>query len=91
MPVELNFTIEGEKQLARRIQTLDREFKDLKPEFQESVNFLKGFFSGEVFDTRGRAIGEPWKPTGNKWPILERTGRMRRSFQAKAEPLRGEV
>jgi len=89
--IELNFTLEGQTELARRIRTLDNKVKDWKPEFEQSGIFLKNFFGGEVFETRGAILGEPWKPTGNPWPILEKTGRMRRGFQSKAESTRAEV
>ncbi len=92
--LEINFKLEGVTEMSRRFRTLDDKIKDFKPEFKESVDFLKGFFEGEVFETKGRAIGEPWKarkqPTG-QWPLLERSGTMRRSFRDKAEALRGEV
>ena len=77
--------------MARRFGKIDSDLKDFKPEFQRSADFLKDFFGGEVFNTRGAAIGEPWKPTRNPWPILEKTGKMRRGFVSKAESKRAEV
>jgi phage gpG-like protein len=91
MPIELKFNLEGEVQLAQRIRTLDNSVNNWKPEFEQSGVFLKNFFGNEVFETRGRAIREPWKPTKNPWPILEKTGTMRRSFQSKGEAKKAEV
>ena len=93
MPLELKWTIEGETQLARRLNTVGKNVKDFKPEFKKSANFLKDFFGGEVFDSKGRAIGEPWKPRSvpKPYPLLQRTGRMKRGFKAKASRLSGEV
>ena len=89
--LELRWEIEGEEQLARRLRGIETSCNDFKPEFQKSVDFLRDFFGGKVFDTRGAVIGEPWKPTGNPWPILEKTGKMRRSFRSKADKMSGAV
>ena len=89
MPVKIVWSIEGEAQLVRRLRGLGDNVKDFKPELTKSSKFLKSFFGGEVFDTRGRAIGEPWKKRKKfyPWPILERTGKMRRSFTFRAEKM----
>lgn len=89
--MEIRFTLEGEAEVARRFRGINADLKDFRPEFQKSANYLKDFFSGEVFDTRGAVIGKPWKPTGNPWPILERSGKMRRSFKTKAGSKSAEV
>jgi len=93
MPLELQWKIEGETQLARRLNGIGNRVKDFRSEFKKSTNFLKDFFGGEVFDTKGRAIGEPWKPrkVPKPWPLLQKTGRMKRGFRAKASKMSGEV
>ena len=93
MAVEFTITIEGEKQLSRRITRLAEAVTDFSPELKKSANFLRNFFGGEVFDTRGAVLGEPWAPRKKAypWPILEKTGKMRRSFRAKAEKMRAEI
>jgi len=93
MASEITFTIEGEKELSRRLLKLGEDVKDFKPEFTESSDFLKGFFGGEVFDTRGGAIGKPWvkRKRPQPWPLLERSGKMRRSFQSKGEKVQARV
>lgn len=91
--LKLLWKIEGETQLARRLNVLSAGIKDFNPEFRRSAKFLKGFFGKEVFDSRGRAIGEPWKARKKAygWPLLERTGKMRRSFREKHSRLSAEV
>jgi phage gpG-like protein len=89
--LELNFKLEGEEEMVRRFRNISADLKDFRPEFQKSANFLKDFFGGEVFETRGAVIGEKWKPTKNLWPILERSGRMRRSFKTKADSKSAQV
>lgn len=88
--LEIRFSIEGETQLARRLNKIGDGVKDFKPEFEKSVNFLKDFFGGEVFNTEGAILGEKWVG-GPYYHKLQRTGRMRRSFDTKASKLSGEV
>jgi len=75
--------------MARRLSKLGDGVKNFKPEFKKSADFLVGFFGGQVFETRGKIIGEPWKTRTKAypWPILERSGKMRRSFKGKAKRL----
>jgi phage gpG-like protein len=61
MSFQLQWTIEGEKQLSRRLIGLQSDLKDLRYPFQQSADYLKGVFSRDVFRTQGRAIGEKWK------------------------------
>lgn len=91
--IDIKFTLEGKVEMARRMRGIGKDVKDFRPEFKKSTDFMKGFFGNQVFTTRGRAIGEPWKPRRKAypWPILQRTGRMRRGFRAKAEKLEGSV
>jgi len=93
MDLNLNWKIEGEEQLARRLRILGGNVKDFKSEFKKSTSFLKRFFSGEVFTSKGKAIGEPWKARKGRAtnPLLQKTGRMRAGFKTKAERLEGEV
>ena len=93
MATNFTITLEGEKQLIRRLNKLAVSVKDFRPELQKSTSFLKGFFGVNVFASRGAAIGEPWVARKEQypWPILEKTGRMKRSFMTKAERLKGTV
>jgi phage gpG-like protein len=91
--MEINFTIEGEKQMSRRLLNLGANIKDFSPEFRESTNFLKSFFTNDVFDSQGKAIGEPWPARKGSygWPPLQRSGRMKKSFEASGEKTQGRV
>ena len=88
--LKLSWKIQGEEQLSRKLKGLGGKVKNFKPEFKKSADFLSGFFSGEVFDSEGRAIGEKW-PGGSGYHKLQRTGRMRRSFKTKSKKFSGEV
>lgn len=84
--LNLSFKIEGEQQLARRLNNLGNKVKNFKPEFRKTGDFLKGFFGGEVFTSEGAVLGERWKG-GPNYNRLQRSGRMRRSFKAKSNKL----
>jgi phage gpG-like protein len=61
MAFQIEWTIEGEKQLSRKLIGLEGDLKDYSYPFRQSADYLKGVFSRDVFETQGRAIGEPWK------------------------------
>jgi len=80
--MNLTFSIEGEVQLDRRIKGLANDIKNWSKTFKSTGNYLKKFFSTEVFQTEGSIIGEKWK-TGKYYNGLVRTGKMRDSFTRK--------
>ena len=87
--MELEMSIEGERQLSRRIEGIAKDCKDFSPEFKDVGSYLVGFFSGEVFDSRGAVYGEAWKKRKKEypWPLLEKTGEMRYAFKDKVEKM----
>jgi len=80
--MQLEFQIEGEIQLSRRIKGLENSIKDWSKTFNKTGNELKRFFSTEVFQTQGKVIGEKWKD-GKYYHKLVRSGRMKNSFIRK--------
>lgn len=91
----LSFDIEGDKQISRRLRIVAKGMKDFKKPFNKTGKYLKDFIKGNVFETRGRIIGESWKPLNKKYAIwkskhypgkgiLEATGNMRKGFVYKA-------
>ena len=94
MALTLQFNIEGERQLSRRLRGIGDEVKDWKPAFREAGKELVQVFSNDVFASRGRAVGESWAPLapatlaekeaqGYPSQPLVRTGEMKNSFQAQ--------
>lgn len=92
--LELVFSIEGETELIRRLQGVDKDLKDWTPEFKKIGNMLLKTFRHN-FSTKGRTLGSPWAPLkpstiaekmrlGYPLDILVRTGLMRDSFVSKA-------
>lgn len=91
--MRLSFAIEGEKQLSRRLRGISVDIQDWKSEMSKTGKYLVGTFSGPVFDTKGREIGEPWPPRKKSypWPILEKSGKMRKSFDHTAKTTSVEI
>lgn len=77
----------GDKLIVKlnRLQTMD-----LRPEFIQLGDFLRRYYSGEAFLSRGQVFGQRWQPIKNSasksrkyiGQPLERTGKMRNSFVA---------
>ena len=97
--LELTFSIEGDKQLIRRLKDIEKDFKDWTPEFIRVGSLLLKTFK-ENFRTQGNTLGEPWQKLADStiaqkkrlgYPLvpLIRTGTMRDSF--KSNPSRYHV
>jgi len=89
--MQLTWSIEGETQLARKLEHIGKEIKDWKPAFREAADRLQTIFSNDVFRTEGGVIGQSWEPlkprylaqkvqSGYPPDILIRTGKMKESF-----------
>jgi phage gpG-like protein len=83
----LSFEIEGEKQVSRNLRNISEDMGDWTDTFKKVGAQLTSLFSGPVFDTQGAEIGETWAPRTKDypWPILQKTGTMRRSFEYEAD------
>ena len=91
--MQLEFTLEGEKQLSRRLGIVADGIKDFKPAFQLSASELIRVYKSN-FSARGTLLGEPWqerKPQYRNgarvddWPLLQETGAMRQGFEAQVD------
>jgi phage gpG-like protein len=83
MAVELSFTLEGEKQLSRKLLITSKKVQNWSAEMRKTGQLLKKTFSGPVFTSEGAEIGEPWI-SGPDYHGLVRTGNMRGSFNFKS-------
>ena len=81
--IQLNVTLEGEKQLSRRLMTIPKDIDNFKfPLFR-----IGGEIRGAIdtnFSQRGALFGR-WVPRKDNdgHPLLEKTGSMRRNFKQK--------
>lgn len=91
---EVTVEIVGAKEVVARLLRAEGKISQLQPAMSKIGTYLTGFFSGQVFASRGRVIGEPWRPLSNAYaaqkarrysgrPPLVRTGLMQRSFKAR--------
>jgi len=78
----IDFVIEGEKQLSRNL----RGVSDWSDTFRTVGGKLQGLFSGPVFETEGKEIGEPWakRTKSYPWKLLQKSGRMKSGFKYDA-------
>lgn len=83
MPVQLEANIEGEQQLSRRLMIVAKDIDNFKPPLEKIGSELRRVIDLN-FTSRGSLFGG-WKPRlkAYPWPILEKTGSMRRSFKQK--------
>ena len=58
MAFQLEWTIDGEKQLSRVLIGMESSLKDYTYPFRQSADYLKRVFSRDVFESQGAAIGE---------------------------------
>lgn len=78
--IELTAELEGEVQLDRRLGFVAKEIDDFEPALDASANTLLKSFDTN-FEARGKLYGG-WAPRKvvADWPLLEKTGDMRGSF-----------
>lgn len=92
---DIQLEVDGEERIKQMLSQLGLDFKDLRGAMNEVGRQNVKFFSGNVFASRGGAIGQPWQRLNDryaaqkakKWgskPILVRTGKMQRSFKYQA-------
>lgn len=91
--VVINVT--GDREVIARLEKLGGGVLNLTKPFSDIGRYLTGFFSGEVFASRGGVIGEPWQPLDPLYavgkaqefpgrpPLIQR-GTMNRSFKSNA-------
>jgi phage gpG-like protein len=97
MGLYLNWTIEGELQLSRKLLFLSDRVKDWTPAFEDTASYLLEVFGNAVFETEGAEIGEMWLPLSSWYAVTKQamhpgagllvaTGLMKSSFSALLQP-----
>lgn len=82
MGVTLSFEIEGEKQISVELGIMADHVRDWEPPLKEAESLLLKSFDLN-FDSRGKLFqgGWPKRKLNKPWPLLEKTGEMRKSFE----------
>ena len=86
MAINIQFEIEGVKELSRRIIGIAKDTNDFSKEFKQSGDFLKLFSETKVFDSEGSILRKKWA-SGPNYNKLQRTGRMRRGFKSRSKKM----
>jgi phage gpG-like protein len=97
----LEFSIEGEKELSRKLEGVSEKMRNWREEFVNTGGYLCKTFR-DNFDTEGAMLGKKWAPLkastlmykmkhGYPSDILVRTGLMRSSFDYQADDLQVTV
>lgn len=102
--MQLNFFIEGEKQLSRslRLKEIGEQVQNWRPAFELTARLMKKEFAETAFSTEGASLGKAWDPLSPdyaRWKakhypgkgILVRTGKMQRSFQTRSGAFEAEI
>jgi phage gpG-like protein len=79
--ITLNATLEGDKELSRRLIAIPQNIGSFKQPLFKIGREVR-ISADANFASRGALFGARWKPRkdNNPWPILEKTGKMRRAF-----------
>lgn len=99
---EISVTITGDKEVLAHLRKVGNGVINLRQPMSEIGRDLTGFFSGQVFASRGGIIGESWAKLSPAYarykaktypgrPPLVRTGEMQRSFKSRATATSVEV
>lgn len=82
--VNVSFTIQGEKQVAAALITASNEVSNFRKPLAKANKLLLKTWD-QSFSTKGSTIGETWKSRTKSypWKILQKSGKMRKSFKAK--------
>lgn len=73
----LHINIAGDKEVAKMLESVALEANDLKPAMQDIGKYLKSFFAGEVFSSRGSVIGHPWMRLSDDYAARKASGKKR--------------
>lgn len=90
---QLQWTIEGDKQLSRVLKNLSTNIKDMHEPFGDAAHMLIDTFSGDVFSTQGGIIDEKWQRLSPKTVAMKArrgypsdplvaTGKMKSQFKS---------
>lgn len=95
-------SIQGDKELIAKLDRFGVSILDLSKSMDEIGRYLTGFFSGEVFASRGGVIGKSWAPLDDDYaaakarrfpgrPPLVRSGLMQRGFKHRSTALTSRI
>jgi phage gpG-like protein len=85
----ISIQVTGTQKIIDKFNHLDDKIKDFSPEFKTLGEYLKGYFSGEAFLSKGSVYNQPWPEiksfSKDRLSPLVVTGKMKDSFTFKAD------
>lgn len=83
MGVRLEFSVEGDTEFIRELDKRSKKAKNLKSPLQDSVKYMMGLIN-QNYSSSGGVWGRwPRRKYVYSWPILNKTGDMKRGFRSK--------
>lgn len=91
MGLQLEFSVEGRKEVLRDLDTRGRKAKNLQAPLKESADYMMKVID-QNFDSHGGVWGK-WKrrKKAYPWRMLEKTGAMRRGFCSRIYTKQAEI
>lgn len=94
--LDMRLEVEGAKEVQKMLDELGADMRDLRGAMNAVGNNARSYFSGQVFASRGQAIGQPWQRLSEPYATkkarqfpgrmpLKRTGAMSKSFRHTAD------
>lgn len=92
---DIQIEIVGRGELAAKLARVATQVTTMRPALEDVGDYLRGFFAGEVFASRGGVFGHQWASLNSTYaaqkakrypgaPPLVQTGLMQRSFKNTA-------
>lgn len=90
--MKINISIEGVQRVERRLNNIHSAVKDFKKPLDEVLTDWNQKFDAN-YPARGGTLEQPWPPRRRfyAWPILQKTGRMRKSYKKTVKTKEGTI
>jgi len=82
----INVTVKGDAQCIAKLEKLSKGLADLQPAFTNMQDLIVQEFKAN-FGAKGAVLNQPWaaRKGSYPWPILNKTGKLKNSWETKAE------
>lgn len=93
--IKIQIDIKGAEEALSQLGDIDKAFGSWKPELKQMGDYLKNFYSNELYESEGAVWGSRWAQLSEPYKfnkrilypgrgILQRTGDMRRGYDYEA-------
>ena len=90
--MKINIKVTGVQNVERRFKNIGKAVDDMRKPFDEITREWSETFD-KNFPATGSALNQPWPPRKRlyAWPILQKTGKLRKGFNRKIEKKEAEI